>query len=374
VALKKTKAGTWEARWREPGSRTGRRKVFPTKRAAESFLAEVKVSKDKGSYVSPAQSRMTLDEWWRDYFSHAVALRESTRSGYEGNMRLHVLPYLGKRPLASLTKAEIRSWLAGQQQAGVGAATVNAAYRVLRTTLNVALEEGLLARNPAARISAPRSKREEMRFLTPDEIDRVAEAIPTRYRALVYFLAYGGLRIGEATALRVENLDLLRGRVHVVEAYAEVGGKLVLGEPKTETSRRAVALPGFVRDELARHIEQFPTTGLVFTAAKGGPIRRNTFRRRVWVPALERARIAAPRPRVHDLRHTAVALAIKAAMHPKAIQARMGHSSISVTLDTYGHLFEAQDEVSMDRLGELARGYGGEKVAKTPDNVVELRS
>ena len=240
MALRKTTAGTWEARWREPGSRTGRRKVFPTKKAAESFLASVRVAKDKGSYVSPAQTRMTLESWWRDYFSHAIGLRPSTRAAYESNMRLHVLPCLGSRPLGALTKAEIRSWLAGRQQAGVGAATLNGAYRVLRTALNAAFEEGLIARNPAARLHAPKPKRDEMRFLTPDEIDAFADAIPARYRALIYLLAYGGLRIGEATALRVENVDFLRSRVHVVSAYTEVGGKLVLGEPKTETSRRAV--------------------------------------------------------------------------------------------------------------------------------------
>jgi integrase len=186
---------------------------------------------------------------------------------------------------------------------------------------------------------------------------RVADAVPRRYRALVYLLAYGGLRIGEAAALKVERLNLVGARVEVVEAYSEVGGKLYLGETKSEATR-SVTLPATVRYELASHLEEFPPepSGLVFTSSRRRPVSRSTFRQRVGLPAVKSAPLAAPRPRVHDLRHTSVALAIAAGAHPKAIQARAGHSSIIVTMNTFGHLFPGQDEALAERVDAMARG------------------
>jgi integrase len=134
-------------------------------------------------------------------------------------------------------------------------------------------------------------------------------------------LGHGGLRIGKATALRVQNLDLLRGRVQVVEAFTEVSAGLILGETKSG-ARRAVTLPRVVRDALETHLQEFPLgrNDLVFTTTTGEPIRRRNFRYRVWLPALGKADIDRPWPRIHDLRHTSVALAIKAGAHPKAIR------------------------------------------------------
>ncbi len=153
-----------------------------------------------------------------------------------------------------------------------------------------------------------------------------------------------------------------------------MNGKLHLGEVKTDAGRRTVALPRFIIDELAAHVERYLTTGLVFAGPNGAPLSRTNFRYRVWLPALERAEIAAPRPRIHDLRHTAVALAIAAWGHPKVIQAGAGHSSIRVTMDTHGGLFDGQDDALAARLDEMARPDGGENVAKQPFNVVALEA
>jgi len=111
-----------------------------------------------------------------------------------------------------------------------------------------------------------------------------------------------------------------------------------------------VALPKFLSEELARHISQWPPAadGFLFTAPEGGPVRRTNFRRRTWLPAVE-ASVGQPL-RVHDLRHTHAAILIAQGEHPKVIQLRLGHSSIQVTLDTYGHLFEGLDEAAAERL------------------------
>ena len=127
-------------------------------------------------------------------------------------------------------------------------------------------------------------------------------------------------------------------------------GQVRLAPPKTSAARRQVALPNFLSEELARHLSQWPPgpDGFVFAAPEGGPLRRTNFRRRSWLPAV-RASVDEPL-RSHDLRHTHAAMLIAQGEHPKVIQLRLGHSSIQVTLDTYGHLFEGLDEAAADRL------------------------
>jgi integrase len=178
-----------------------------------------------------------------------------------------------------------------------------------------------------------------MCFLSAAEVERLAEAIPLPYGLLVRFAAYTGLRAGELAALRVKRLDLLRGTVRVVESASEIGGRLVLGSTKTY-AERTLRLPRFLRDDLAAYLAGRPRDpdGYVFTAPKGGPLRHNNFYQRIFCPALARAGLPA-QVRFHDLRHTCAALLIAQGAHPKAIQVHLGHSSIQVTMDRYGHLF-----------------------------------
>jgi integrase len=161
---------------------------------------------------------------------------------------------------------------------------------------------------------------------------------------LVFVGAYGGLRIGELARLRRSRVDL-----------AEVQGKLHSGPPKTKASRRRVSLPGGVIEELAVHLRApGRPTDYVFRAPAGGPPRINRFRHRVRLPATLAAGL--PGLRIHDLRHTAVALWIAAGASPKEVAARAGHTSVSFVLDRYGHLFPESDAALRDRLDVLFRG------------------
>jgi len=189
-----------------------------------------------------------------------------------------------------------------------------------------------------------------MLFLQPDEILRLAEAITPTFRVLVLFAAYTGLRAGEIDALRVGRLDLVRGTALVRESLADVKGKLVFGPTKTYAHRTA-RLPRFLCDELAGHLASRPhdPADLVFTTTTGRPIRHNLFYARHFKPAVIRAGLP-PALRFHDLRHTCAALLIAQGAHPKAIMERLGHSSIQVTLDRYGHLFPGLDEALTDGL------------------------
>jgi integrase len=200
-----------------------------------------------------------------------------------------------------------------------------------------------------------------MRFLTSAAVATLADAIDRRYRALVLVGAYGGLRIGELAGLRRGRVDLLRGTVQVAEIVVEVRGLLYIGPPKTRASRRTVGLPWFVVEELADHLGRpGDLEALVFAAPRGGPLRLPAFRARVWRPAVIAAGLGGLR--IHDLRHTAVALWIAAGANPKEVSARAGHSSVSFTLDRYGHLYPEADAALRDRLDAL---YGTAQPAPT---------
>ena len=175
------------------------------------------------------------------------------------------------------------------------------------------------------------------------------------YRALVFVGAYGGLRIGELAGLRRSRVDLAAGTVDVAENLTEVQGKLHSGPPTTRASRRRVSLPAGVLTELAEHLGLGGRpTDYVFRSPAGGPLRINAFRRRIWTPATVAAGLQGLR--VHDLRHTAVALWIAAGASPKEVAQRAGHTSVSFVLDRYGHLFPESDAALRDRLDVLFRG------------------
>ncbi|MBA2313579.1 MAG: tyrosine-type recombinase/integrase [Actinobacteria bacterium] len=348
-------SGRWRAEYRDPHGRK-RGQSFDRKADATRWLAAQTTAMARGDYVDPTLGRATLEDFWPRFQTSARNLRPSTQATYEALARVHILPQLGRARLGSITRLDIEEWLQGLQAAGVGPSTANAAHRVLRRVLQAACDAGLVARNPAAGVKAPRPPREEMRFLSPQEVHAIALEVQPRYRALIILLGFCGLRIGEATALAVSDLDLLRSEVRIRRAFAEVRGELLLGRPKTKAGARAVALPNFVREALSAHLSEFPSSpdSFLFTAPEGGAVRRSLFRTRVWQPALGRAGIANPLPRVHDLRHSAAAIAISAGAHPKLIQDMLGHASIVMTLDRYAHLFSSVGEDLARRVDELA--------------------
>ncbi len=212
------------------------------------------------------------------------------------------------------------------------------------------MESGLIGRSPCRGVKLPKLETvSTIRYLEPAEINVLADAIDSRYSAMVLAAAYTGLRFSELRALRVDRFDALRRTIRVSTSLVESGGEFFFEKPKSEASRRTVRVPVFLVDVLAAHLARYADdSGLIFSAPTGGPIWRSNFRRRVWLPAVE-ASVGQPCT-FHDLRHSHAAILIAQGEHPKVIQERLGHASIKTTLDTYGHLFEGLDEAATDRL------------------------
>ena len=355
MGVKKLPNGKWEASYRDP-QRRERVKRFATRRDADRWLATMKTDVARGEYIDPRLARGLFSEWAAEWLSTTAHLKPKTRAGYESDLRVHVLPAFGNRPIGSVQQVDVKRFVADMVAAGSAPGTVRNARKVLRLVFATAEGSGAIRGNPCNGVRVPPSPKADMVFLTAEEVEGLAAAIDSRFSTLVRFAAYTGLRAGEIGALRVGRLDLLRGRVLVAESVTEVDRMgLVFGEPKTY-QRRSVTLPSFLREELAAHLagrrpepEEF-----VFPSTTGGPLHHKDFYRRQFKPALVAAGLPE-RMRFHDLRHTCASLCIALGAHPKAIQERLGHSSITVTLDRYGHLFPKLDEALTDRLDALRR-------------------
>lgn len=193
----------------------------------------------------------------------------------------------------------------------------------------------------------------EMTFLTWEESVALAEATKERFRAMVYLAVDSGMRWSELVGLRRARLDVRRGKVRVTDQLVRLeAGEWLRKEPKTAASFRSISISPVTAELLADHLERFSNPGpdgLVFPNGAGNPIIQSSFHTHFWKPAKAEAGVEC---RFHDLRHTSVALAIAEGAHPKAIQSRMGHATISITLDRYGHLFPELDEAIAVSFGE----------------------
>jgi len=350
---KRTQSGTvrWRARYRSPEG-LERSRTFVRKIDAEQFLAQMEVDKARGSWVDPNLGKVPFDEWAERWLRTTVHLKPRTRAGYESMLRFRLLPAFGSTEIADIRPIDVREFMSSLQGRGLSASSCRQTYHLLGMIMRAAVEDGRLVTTPCVGIKLPRLPQVEMAYLSPTELRRLLEVIPQEHRLLIEVLAIGGLRFGEAVALRRFRVDLERSRLMVAESLAEVSGVLHFGAPKTH-QRRAVTLPRFLRDRLGEYLESTlvsssQTDDLVFQAARGGPIRYNNFFGRVWKPALVRASL--PDIGVHALRHTCAALLISQGAHPKAIQSHLGHRSITTTLDRYGHLFEDEHEKLADKV------------------------
>ena len=355
VTAYETESGKrYRVRYRLPDHSQTDKRGFRTKREAELYLASVEVSKARGDFIQASLSRITLGEWAELWLANQVQLKPSTRLGYELIGRAAIIPRLGKISLADLTHSGIQNWLS-EVSAQAAPSTTRSYHRVLSMMLKYAVRDGRLSRNPADGVNLPRIVKQKHGYLTHQQVHHVAD-LAGGDGDLIRFLAYTGLRWGEAAALRVSDLDMLRRRVNVDQAVTEVGRDLVYGTPKNH-SRRSVPFPSFLSEMLAAHCESKRGSDFVFTAPMGGALRNRNWRRRRFDPAMTELLEIYPtliRLTVHDLRHTAASLAISAGANVKAVQKMLGHASAAMTLDVYADLFDDD----LDAVGEALSKAG----------------
>jgi integrase len=347
-SVRRLPSGRWQARIRDP--RTNLLESlgsFDSKADADRAVAVAITDGLRGQWASPALGTRRLADWVDEWWATTTDLAPTTRVRDEWLLQGHILPTFGAAALADIGQLDVRSWVAELSASGLAPNTVHKAYQVLSKAMAAAVDAGLLAITPCRNVPLPKVEHREMRFLSPADLAHLAAVINPRYRALALLGGYGGLRIGELAGLRRSRVDVLRSRLDVAENIVEVRGELLTGGPKTRAGRRQVPLPRPVAEELAAHFERFvgpEPDALLFAGPDGGALRARQWRARHWAPAVSEAGLAPLRP--HDLRHTAVALWIAQGASPKQIATWAGHTSVSVVLDRYGHLFPGHEQRS----------------------------
>lgn len=297
---------------------------------------------------------MVFSEWARRVEATRLNRRPSSRARDQSLLNSLILPAFGDRPLAGVDPMDIRHWVADLEQRGYAPATIAKAYQIVSRALRVAVTDGIITRSPCREVKLPKIETPEQRFLSPGEVEELADTIESRYRAFVLTGAYTGLRFGELAALRTNDFDPLRRTLRVDEQLSRQGtGRMVSSPLKTRKARRTIGIPQFVADELVTQLSTYPSTSdLVFSMSQGGHLDYNRFRSRYWNPAVDAS--VGPPCTPDDLRHTHVAMLIAHGESPKYIADRLGHESTRTVFDVYGHLYEGLDEAATDRL-EQAR-------------------
>jgi integrase len=291
-------------------------------------------------------------------------LRPSTWWKYRGLLDTHVNVRWGDVQLRAIRSEDIAAWLGSllksrtEGGSGLGPSQARHAFRVLSMVLDWCVPAKLL-RNPAEGVKLPVRPETEHVYLSFEQVERLANAagdLRTKYgrptasasvnRALILLLAYTGLRWGEAAALRVGRVDLVKRRIRVVSTFYELNGVQHEGPPKSG-KHRTVAIPPSLVPELKQVIGGRGDHELVFTTARGASLRANNWRVREFNPAVKLAKLDGLGLTPHKLRHTAASLAIAAGADVKVLQHMLGHADAAMTLNIYGHLFP-------DRLDEVA--------------------
>ncbi len=291
-----------------------------------------------------AHSRVrTLSTWAEEWSSFSmITLKPGTAATYRSLLRSRVLPSFGHLPLPEIDGLMVRRWVVDMNSDGLSPSRIRQAMSLLSQLFASAQECGVASSNPCIGVKVPRVRPYDALFLTAHEVERLARAVPTRYQSLIHVLAYGGLRWGEAAGLKRKRLDLEGARIVVAESVTKVNGHLVWGETKSKRVRN-VTIPRFLVDELRSHVATINSSpdSLVYESPRGYTLQVDNFRRRVWTPSLQHA-VLPPGLRIHDLRHTCAAILISQGVHPKAIQHHLGHATIDITMNRYGHLLPDQ--------------------------------
>ncbi|MEU0152950.1 tyrosine-type recombinase/integrase [Micromonospora fulviviridis] len=340
-----------------------RSKSFPDKekRAAEAFLVSVESDKLRGTYIDPAAGKLTFRQYAEQWLA-AQTFDESTREVTERRLRRHIFPYLGGRTLATILPAHLRELDRSLQQLGLTVTYRVVAYSNVATILNAAVDDGRIARNPchAKTVRPPKVPPRKVVPWSREQVLAIRAGLPARYRVAVDLGAGCGLRQGEVLALAVEDIDFLRGTLHVVRQLKIVGSRLVYALPKGRKTRD-IPLPGSVGAALTRHLEDFPpvpvtlpwdvpggppvTVNLVVYGRRNVAMDRHTFNRDNWHAALATAGIQSSRATgMHALRHFYASVLLDAGESVKALSEYLGHADPGFTLRTYTHLMPTSED------------------------------
>lgn len=350
--------GTWEARVSLPGGK--RKSVYAkTRREVQDKLRAAQRDLDAGLDLSARSQTVAqfLTRWLED--TARPTIRPSTYASYAGHVHHHLIPALGHHQLAKLTPQHVQRMMQVMTAKGLSPRTVAYARAVLRRALGYAIKWSLVGRNVATLVDPPRAVRAPVQPLTAAQVRLFLDATKEdRLGPLIHVAIASGLRQGELFGLRWRDVDLDAGTLTVRYAMQRIVGVPTFVEPKTVLSRRTVPLPpsavAALRRQRTRQLEDRLLAGphwqdweLVFASTVGTPLESCNVTHR-FQRLLNEAGL--PRQRFHDLRHCAASLLLSGGVPARTIMGILGHSQISLTMNTYAHLSPALERDAADRM------------------------
>jgi len=324
--------------------------TFELRKDADAALAQIKVDKGSGKHVAPSRS-ITVEKAAQLWLEEAHDLERSTVKVYADVVAYHIVPMIGQAKLANITTAKVKEFQNSLREGGRSQYTIKRATQFLGSIIDEAVERGLHSHNVVRSISRKRKSgnpRQKAKLevgkdipLPQDIKEIIAGATEPRWRALLILLSFTGIRISEVRGLRWKNVDLGKAELHVRERadrFCEIG------PPKTANSRRTVPLLPFVLNTLKEWRLQCPKfeSDLVFPSPSGKPYHLQSCVRQGLIAAQGSS---VKYTGIHCLRHFYASFCINReedgglGLPPKTVQDRLGHSTLAMTMDRYGHLF-----------------------------------
>ena len=336
---------------------------FPTQKECQAEMNRLLVKVEQHNYAAPTKA--SVKDYLKKEWLPAVkaTIRPSTYNSYVQHVDCHVVPHIGTVKLQKLSGSQVNALYAklaetGRQdgKTGLSAMTIHHVHACLHKACKDAVRWGHISRNPLDAADPPRKKGDgsrEMQTWTKEQLKKFLESVAEeRLSPLWHTIAMTGMRRGEAIGLRWSDVDLEGGRLAVRRALIPCGRDVIVSEPKTVKGRRVIAIdPGTVevlKAQAARQLDEqndwdeaWTDSGLVFTLENGEALDPESVSR-YWRQAVKMSLL--PPIRLHDLRHTHATMALQAGIHPKVVSERLGHATISITLDTYSHAIPAMQE------------------------------
>ncbi|WP_230206406.1 tyrosine-type recombinase/integrase [Microbacterium gorillae] len=333
--VKQRPDGVWRVRWRDDAGKESS-KHFRLKRDAEAHGAAQVAALQAGTYIDPRRAKTTVADWCDTWIVGYAKHRDSTVK--QARVHLAVIKSdLGSRLLRSIRPSDVKAWVVELQTRGLAPSYVYALHARLAQVFTDAVHDGLVSKSPCSRRTSPAAAKQRAYVATTDQVWALHDSIDRGFRPAILLGAFAGLRVAEAVALRVEDVDFMRGVVTPAIQYPDL-------PLKTEMSKTPIPIPPELAVMLNANVVEWGS----------GTIVVGTFGRAVTPYRMEEAfRQARAKVdglpdgfRYHDLRHYFASLLIAAGLDIKTVQARLRHASAKTTLDTYGHLWPDKDESS----------------------------
>lgn len=364
----------WRCHWTivKDGRRVQRVKQFARLAEAQEYAAAMEDDIRRGRYRDPRQELRVLDDVAGEWLASKVDLKPGTAGRYARELRLYILPKWGGMTLRELRPDMLQEWVGQLMDGGYPAALPdgrdskplsarsirNIMKVVLKGIFDYAVSNGWIGENPVDRVTVPKIvSDDDMVFLSVREVELLADEAEKIGKPvdglLVRWQAYTGCRIGESLALKVGDVDADRRRARIGRTWTDDrhGGSM-LGTPKNGKARN-IAIPRFLMPQIKAQMDGMGDDDWLFRATRGGNVWTNTWRTRIWNKAVKAAGMEDAGVTIHSLRHTYASFAIAQGADVKTLQMQLGHSSPSITLNTYTALWpERLDDVA-DAIGAL---------------------